>query len=221
MSQHTTHTQCYQVLDAVLRAFEAGGYTRLVASPQVAVMFDGNPAPGYVPGALGKKDTGIDYVPNGDGTRVHLYYGAFTEPSETAKAEADAAVGMGYDKNELIGSLVSIKRTKDGGILLQILASNRIPMANGAFVMGKKSLRTISIKANPASGGGVLAALALDQMLGIPYHMLKALLESERARARTPLTDSVRARRDGALGNTTEQTPRAQGATGEGEGVAQ
>jgi hypothetical protein len=186
--QKTTHDECYPVLEDILRAFEAGRYTRLVNyRPGESVLFDSKPSPGYVPGIPGKAETGQDYVPQADGTRVHVYYLAGTKASDKAKAEADIAARSGFDRNELLGTLVSIKRADNGNILLQIVAGNRVTLKDGTVVVDKPTLRTLSVKRNPAEGGGILVALALDQMLGIPYHQLRDLAASERAHyGRTP-----------------------------------
>lgn len=184
MAQYHTHATCVGVLSQILGAFEAGGYTRLVTTVTNSVLFDSNPAPGYVPGVKGKKETGVEYVPKGDGTRVHFYYGAGGEPTEKAKEQQRLAAELGFDPNEFIGNLVSIRRAKDGGLLVMIRASNREAVKNedGKYVvvMGKPVLRTFSLKNNPTEGGGIMAAMALDQMMGIPYHQLKAMLNAEK-----------------------------------------
>lgn len=222
MSQYTTHSACYNELELILQAFQAGGYTRLVNyAPGKSVMFDSNPTPGYVPGVLGKRDTGIDYKPNIVGnTRGHFYYSAGTVASEKAKAEAKVATDAGYDPNELIGSLVSIKRTNDGNILLQIVASNRVTLENGQVVLTTPTIRNLSIKRNPAEGGGVLAAMALDQMLGIPYHQLQALLDSEKAKytQATTVTGTLHTARASGLAKSNTDAPNTTGATGHGVG---
>lgn len=186
MSQYTTHATCYGVLEQICLAFQMGGHNRLVATVSNSVLFDSKPAPGFVPGVLGKKDTGVEYTPAGDGTRVHLYYKAGGKPSEKAKKQQELAKELGFDPNEMIGNLVSIKRSQDGNVVLMIRASHReaIQKTDGTYqvVMGKPEMRMISIKNNPTDGGGVLVAIAFDQMLGIPYHQLKAMLDTEKGK---------------------------------------
>jgi len=223
MSQHIGHSQCYDLLERIMRAYEASGYTRLVQSaPGESVLMDSKPAPGYVPGVLGKKDTGVEYTPNADGTRLHIYYVAGYKADARQKAECARANRSGFDSHEILGTLVSMRRLPEGGLQVQFVAGNRDNIENGV-ITPKVALRSVSITREPASKGGMIVALALDQSLGIPYHMLKAMLESETNANITALSDGLRALRSqviegGATGSpSTSEQPR--GTTGASEEV--
>jgi hypothetical protein len=195
MSQHIGHLQCYELLERVLLAYEGSGYTRLVQyAPGQSVLMDSRPAPGYVPGVLGKKETGVEYTPLADGTRIHIYYVAGHKASPKQRAEAERANRSGFDSHEIMGTLVSIRRMGDG-IQLQFVAGNRDNIEDGV-ITNKIALRSVSITREPAAKGGMIVALALDQSLGIPYHMLKALLESETNNNITALSAGLRAIRN-------------------------
>lgn len=208
------HEQCYAFLDRLLRAYEAGGYTRLVRTELAeSVLMDSRPAPGYVPGAPGKRETGVDYVPAGDGTMLDAYYLAAETPTAKQIAEADRAIRSGFKAPNLLGAIVSIKRAKNGNIVLQMIAGNREHIEND-MPTNKLALRALSVAPTPEAGG-VLVALAADQTLGIPFHQLQQMAEGvahmphpERAR-----TISRRIRR------ATERPDPPQGATGPGQGV--
>ena len=198
MSQYIGHSSCYDVLDRMLRAYEASGYTRLVTyGPGESVLLDSKPAPGYVPGVLGKKETGVEYAPAVDGTRIHIYYVAGHKADARAKAEAARANRSGFDSHEIMGTLVSIRRVGDN-IQLQFVAGNRDNI-EGGVITDKVALRSVSVTREPASKGGVIVALALDQSLGIPYHQLRAMLESEQPMNIRAISDGMRARRTEAL----------------------
>lgn len=216
MSQYIGHSQCYELLERIMRAYEASGYTRLVqAGPNEVVLMDSKPAPGYVPGVQGKKETGIEYVPQADGTRIHIYYVAGYKADARQKAEAARANRSGFDSHEIMGTLVSIRRVADGSLQLQFVAGNRDNIENGV-ITAKIALRSVSITNNPASKGGMIVALSLDQMLGIPYHMLKALLESETNSNITSLSEGLRAIRNEVTQSQAEPStsPSQQPATG-------
>ena len=178
MSQIIGHTQCYEALENMVRAYEANGYTRLVQyQAGESILMDSKPAPGYVPGVAGKDATGVGYTPAVDGTRIHLYYVAGKKPNAKAKAEASRAIRSGMDSHEILGSIVSIRRTGDG-IQLMFVASNRDHIENGV-ITAKLAIRSVSVTREPSAKGGMIVAMGLDQSLGIPYHMLRSLLESE------------------------------------------
>lgn len=180
------HEQCYQKLSAILESYERAGYTHYVQVGQgESVLFDSNPAPGYVPGVLGKKDTGVEYVPRVDGTRLHIYYIAKDKADKRAIKEAQRAISSGFDAREILGSLVSIKRTKAGGIQLQFVASNRDVIVDGRITAGI-ALRSVSVTADGAENSGLIVALGLDQSLGMPYHQLKQMAASLELRGQTP-----------------------------------
>lgn len=215
MSQFIGHNQCYDVLDAILRGYEGNGYTRFVQfRPGESVLMDSRPAPGYVPGVLGKKDTGVEYVPNGDGTRLHVYYLAGHKASPKQRQEADRANRSGFDSHEIMGTLVSIRRVSDGSIQLQFIAGNRDNIENGV-ITNKVALRSVSVTREPSAKGGLIVAMSFDQMLGIPYHMLRNLLASERSANINTLSNGLRELRDrtvagGATPEVPNQTPQSQ-----------
>jgi hypothetical protein len=214
MSQYIGHAVCYQVLEQMLIAFEASGYTRLVQyKPGESVLLDSNPTPGYVPGVLGKKETGVEYVPKVDGTRVHVYYVAEHKASPLQRLEAARANKSGFDSHEIMGTLVSIRRMGDG-IQLLFVAGNRDKI-EGGVITDKVALRSVSITREPATKGGVIVALALDQMLGIPYHQLRALLGTEDGKDINVISAGLRVRRAAILSEGSEGIPEpGTGATG-------
>jgi hypothetical protein len=218
MSQYIGHNQCYDVLDRVLRAYEASGYTRLVTyGPGESLLMDSRPAPGYVPGVQGKKETGVEYTPNADGTRLHIYYVAGHKASTHQIAEAARANRSGFDSHEIMGTVVSIRRMSDGGIQLQFVAGNRDTIESGV-ITDKVALRSVSVTREPATKGGVIVAMSFDQSLGIPYHMLQAMLESEGSASNTPAQNATiisRRAREIARGQETQPqravpTPRVR-----------
>ena len=108
MSQIIGHSECYDVLENMLRAYEANGYTRLVQyRAGESILMDSKPAPGYVPGVVGRDDQpGMQrYEPKADGTRIHLYYVAGKKPNAKAKQEASRAIRSGMDSHEILGSI--------------------------------------------------------------------------------------------------------------------
>lgn len=180
MSQIIGHSECYDVLENMLRAYEANGYTRLVQyRAGESILMDSKPAPGYVPGVVGRDDQpGMQrYEPKADGTRIHLYYVAGKKPNAKAKQEASRAIRSGMDSHEILGSIVSIRRVGDS-IQLMFVASNRDNIENGV-ITAKLAIRSVSVTREPSAKGGMIVAMGLDQSLGIPYHQLRALLESE------------------------------------------
>jgi hypothetical protein len=180
MAQYLTHTACFKVLEQILQAAEASGYTRLATyNPGESVLFDSNPAPGYVPGVKGKKETGKEYVPNADGTHINLYYVAGKEPTDKQKVRAQRAAKMGVDLNNLDGRLIGIRRCANGNIQVQFVVRNRDDRDADGKITEKITIDSVSVSANPAKGGGVIVAMALDQSLGIPDHMLTSLKASE------------------------------------------
>lgn len=200
MGQYIGHQAVYDVLDRILRAYEAGHYGRLVNyGPGESVLMDSKPAPGYVPGALGKKETGIGYTPAGNGTRLNAYYlaGHKADARQIARCQRFKA----YDPHEYIGSVISIRRCKNGNIQLEFVVLNRDERDADGKIMDKLAIDSVSVTREPGVGGGILVALALDQNLGIPFHQLKELLESEKAEAMdaNAISASVRAMRDEAL----------------------
>ena len=222
MAQYIGHEECFNVLDRMLRAYETGGYTRLVTyGPGESCLFDSNPAPGYVPGVRGKAETGVEYTPRVDGTRVHLYYVAGHKADARAKAEAARAIRSGFDSHEIMGTLVSIRRMKEGGIQLQFVAGNRDNIEGGA-ITDKLAIRSVSITRVPAAKGGTIVAMGIDQSLGIPYHMLKSLAEAEKVQGGgiTALSDGLRAIRSGETSSgIPEVKARAEGQGLTGPGV--
>ena len=191
MSQYVGHTQCFDVLERVLAAYEASGYTRLVTyGPSESLLMDSRPAPGYVPGVAGKKETGVGYTPAADGTRLHIYYVAGHKADAHQIAEASRASRSGFDSHEILGTVVSIRRNADGSIQLQFVAGNRDTIEAGV-ITDKIALRSVSVTREPATKGGVIVAMGLDQSLGIPYHQLQALLESEGSATNTPAQNAT------------------------------
>lgn len=185
MSQYIGHNQCYDVLDRVLRAYEASGYTRLVTyGPGESLLMDSQPAPGYVPGVQGKRETGLEYTPAADGTRLHIFYVAGHKATASQIAEASRANRSGFNSHEIMGTVVSIRRNTDGAIQLQFVAGNRDTIVDG-HITDKVALRSVSVTREPATKGGVIVAMSFDQSLGIPYHMLQAMLESEGSASNT------------------------------------
>lgn len=179
MSQFIGHQQCYDVLDALLREYERNGYTRLVQyAPGQTVLMDSKPAPGYVPNVPGKRETGVDYEPSANGTRVHIYYLAGQKADARARAEADRANRSGFDSHEIMGTLVSIRRSSDDSIQLLFVAGNRDNIENGVITR-KVALRSVSVTRELSGKSGLIVAMSFDQMLGIPYHQLQSLLSSE------------------------------------------
>jgi hypothetical protein len=177
------HKECYELLERMLQAYEKGGYKRLCQyGPGESVLFDSQPAPGYVPGAKGKAETGVDYTPKADGTRIHIYYVSAKKPSETAKKEASRAIRAGMDTHEYMGRLVSIRRVASGAIQLQFTVGNRDKIEDGKYT-DKVALRSPSVTKDPKEKGGLIVAMAFDQSLGIPYEQLRSLMESEKAQA--------------------------------------
>ena len=202
MSQYVGHRLCYETLDAMLRAYEAGGYTRLVQMrPGEMVMMDSNPAPGYVPGVRGKAETGVEYVPNADGTRIHIYYLTGHKASERQKQEAERAKRSGFDSHEIMGTLISIRRVGDGSIQLQFVAGNRDVIENGVLT-NKVALRSVSVTREPAQKGGLIVAMSFDQMLGIPYHMLQSMLQTEQGQSANTISEGLRTLRAGVQANS-------------------
>ena len=180
MSQIIGHDACYDALENMLRAYEANGYTRLVQyKAGESILMDSKPAPGYVPGVVGRDDQpGMQrYEPKADGTRIHLYYVAGKKPNAKAKQEAARAIRSGMDSHEILGSIVSIRRVGDS-IQLMFVASNRDNIENGV-ITAKLAIRSVSVTRETSAKGGMIVAMGLDQTLGIPYHQLRALLESE------------------------------------------
>ena len=180
MSLYIGHDKCYETLDRILRAYETSRYTRLVQyAPGESCIMDSKPAPGYVPGVLGKKETGVDYVPNADGTRLHIFYIAKEKADKRAIKEAARAVRSGFDNREIMGTLVSIKRNTNGSIQMQFVASNRDTIDKHGHITNKLAIRSVSVTADGSENSGLIIALGLDQSLGIPYHQLSQLAESE------------------------------------------
>jgi len=106
---HISHAECYATLDKILRAYEAGNYNRLVMyEPGKSVLMDSNPAPGYVPGVPGKRETGVEYTPAANGTPIDVYYLAKEKPTRHQLEEASRATRSGYKPPNLFGRLVSI-----------------------------------------------------------------------------------------------------------------
>ena len=200
MSLYIGHEACYDALDKILKAYEASGYTRLVMyGPGQSVLVDSKPAPGYVPGVKGKKETGVDYVPNGDGTMIDVWYLAKEKATPKQVAEASRAVRSGFKAPDLLGAMVSIKRTKEGNIQLMMIAGNRDHIVNGELT-DQVAIRSLSITRSPAEGG-IIVALATDQTLGIPFAQLQAMADSvvgmTLAQKSTAISDKIRAAKKG------------------------
>ena len=203
------HEACYDALEKVLAAYEASGYTRLVMyGPGQSLLVDSNPAPGYVPGIKGKKETGVEYAPNGDGTMIDVYYLAGEKPTELAQAEASRALKSGFKAPNLLGAIVSIKRAKNGNLVLMMIAGNRDHIENGQRT-DKVAMRSLSIARDPAVGG-IVVALAMDQSLGIPFAQLQAMADSVKgmtvAEKSKVISDKIR--------QATKKVEPPQGATG-------
>ena len=213
---HISHAECYSTLDKILRAYEAGNYQRLVMyEPGKSVLFDSHPAPGYVPGVQGKRQTGVEYTPAGDGTFVDIYYLAKENPTPKQVEEASRAVRSGDKAPNLRGALVSIKRAGNGNILLQMVAGNRDHIENGVRT-DKVALRTISVAPTPEAGG-VIVAMGLDQTMGIPLHQLQAM-GNEASGMNTSEASGHLTRRIREIRRKAGQEG-PQGATGHGEEV--
>lgn len=214
MSLYIGHDQCYTVLENILRAYEASGYTRLVQYEQGgSILMDSKPAPGYVPGVLGKKETGIEYIPNADGTRIHIYYIAKERADARAIQEAARANRSGFDQREILGTIVSIKRNTNGSIQLQFVAGNRDVCDKQGHILGDKlAIRSVSVTADGAENSGLIIAMGFDQSLGIPYHQLRELAQSDEMVNRTPaqIATSLAAHARGILNTQPAQTPAVQ-----------
>jgi hypothetical protein len=194
MSQYVGHESCYEVLDKILEAFERGGYKRLVVygTAGESVLMDSKPAPGYTPGILGKRATGIAYVPAADGTRIHVYYMAGHKADADQIARASLATKAGFDPREILGTIISISRCKNGNIQLQFVAANRVVKDEDGHITEELAIDSVSVSNEP-SHGGTLIAMALDQSLGIPYHQLKAMASSEEATKAITVAGHLRA----------------------------
>jgi hypothetical protein len=202
------HEACYDALDKVLKAYEASGYTRLVMyGPGQSVLVDSKPAPGYVPGVKGKKETGVEYTPAGDGTMIDVWYLAKEKATSRQVAEASRAARSGFKAPNLLGAMVSVKRTKDGNLQLMMIAGNRDHIEGGERT-DKVAIRSLSITRTPAEGG-IIVALALDQSLGIPYAQLQSMAESVQgmtvAEKSTAISDKIRAAKKGTKLMSDEQ----------------
>ena len=209
MSQYIGHTQCFDVLERILAAYEASGYTRLVTyGPGESLLMDSKPAPGYVPGVVGKREGGPESVPNADGTRLHIFYVAGHKATAHQIAEASRANRSGFNSHEIMGTVVSIRRMSDGGIQLQFVAGNRDTIEEGR-ITDKVALRSVSVTREPAQKGGLIVAMSFDQSLGIPYHMLQAMLESEGSASNTPSQNAtIISRRAREIAAGQESQPR-------------
>ena len=206
MGQYIGHNQCYDVLDSIMRAYESGGYTRLVQYAQgQSVLMDSKPAPGYVPGVQGKRETGVEYIPNADGTRIHIYYLSGQKSTPHQRQEAQRALRSGFDSHEIMGTLVSIRRVGES-IQLQFVAGNRDNVENGV-ITNKVSLRSVSVTREPAEKGGLIVAMSFDQMLGIPYHQLESMLRSEMGSDVTAVSEHMRELRRRALEPEQDRRP--------------
>jgi hypothetical protein len=159
----------------------------------------------------------VEYVPMADGTHINVYYGAYREADERQLKRVQRALSHGVDPNNLDGSVISIRRCKNGNIQLQFVVRNRDERDSEGRITEDVCIDSISVWPNPQESGGVIAALAFDQSLGIPDHQLKALLQTERARYSTSvLARHLRAGISEAQGGIPSEQPRGTTAAGEG-----
>lgn len=173
------HEQGYDALDRMLKAYQAGGYTRLVPFGNgETVLMDSKQAPGYVPGVPGKAETGVEYVPNGDGVYLDIFYISKEKADKRAIAEAVRAKKCGMDSRHIVGSLVSIRRLADGNIQLMFIAANRDHIEGGVRT-DKVAVRSVSITNDPAKKGGLIVALGLGQGIGVDMGLLKKMADDE------------------------------------------
>lgn len=180
--QYIGHTQCYKVLEDMLAGFERGGYNRLVqyGLNGESILLDSKPAPGYTPNTPGKKETGVAYVPNCDGTDISVYYMAAHKPDAEQIDRASLAVEKQHqDKRKIMGKVVSIKRCKNGNIQLMFVAFNRVVKDEDGNITDALALDSVTVGNDPAVPSGRIIALALDQDLGVAAHQLKAMAEAE------------------------------------------
>lgn len=182
------HEEGFSALDRILRAFEAGRYTRLVQyGPGESVLLDSHPAPDYVPGVLSKKNGGPAYEPKYDGTQIAIFYYAKHKATNKQKEESKLAIKGGYNAHKILGRLISIRRNADGCIQVLMSAGNRIDMDKNLHPTGKVPFRSVSITLDPSVPSGLLVALGVGQDIGIPDEQLMSMAESEK-----DTTDSYR-----------------------------
>lgn len=181
--QYQGHNNCAKVFKDMMAAVERG-YTRILtyAQDKPAVVFDSVLARGYFTDEEGEGSQ----VFMANGSRLHIAYLGKPKKyklSEEKKAElvlrADKAVHSGYSRNELVGTLVAIRRCKNGNIQLLMLAANRDNVKDGVIEPGTLALDSISISDIPGEGGRI-AALGLGQFLGLEPYQIQTLLDEER-----------------------------------------
>ena len=174
------HKQCWAVLDSILKAFEAGGYNRLVPYGQGgSVMMDSNPAPMYVPGVKGKKETGVEYTPNANGTPINIYFVDKDPATEKQLIGANYAKKCGADLRDHHGRIVSMRRCKNGNIQLMYIDYMRDDVT-GKIITDKIALGSISVNESPVVKDGkqnssIIVAMAFDQTIGLPLYQLKSI----------------------------------------------
>lgn len=178
MSQYIGHSNCYDALERILRQFEAGGYTRLVPyGPGETALTDSKPAPDFVPGVQGKKQTGVDYEPQGDGSHLDIFYVAKERANAKAIEEAKRSGKAGMDGRHIVGTLVSIKRLGNGNIQLLFTAANRDHIENGVRT-DKAALRSLSVAQVPAENSGTIVAMGINQGLGVDENLMKQMADA-------------------------------------------
>ena len=55
-----------------------------------------------------------------DGTRVHIHYGAFRQPTPEAVEDADRAKQLGLDRDRYTGTVSRVWKAKDGNLIIRL-----------------------------------------------------------------------------------------------------
>jgi len=83
-----------------------------------------------------------------DGTRLHIWYGAFRAPTKQAQAEAKVAEELGIARQRYTGKLDRVKIGKDGSLLITVLVELERDHKYRMFNVNKGQIYKIAVLGN-------------------------------------------------------------------------